>query len=110
MGSQSWSPWIVVGFFLALSVATLAAWRRSRNQSLGLASGVLLVAAVVLGVLAALTARSARTGPLFAACIAGDARAAETALGIGADVNARNHEGLTPLMLAARGDRPSQNN
>ena len=36
----------------------------------------------------------------------GDVKAVEAALDAGADVNARDGDGITPLMHAARGDRP----
>jgi ankyrin repeat protein len=44
---------------------------------------------------------------LIAACTAGDVGAVTEALAGGADVNARDENGLTPLMHAARGDRPA---
>ncbi len=47
-----------------------------------------------------------RNDALFAACKAGDVKAVRHALGEGADVQARDGNGITPLMYAARGNRP----
>jgi ankyrin repeat protein len=47
-----------------------------------------------------------RNAALTEAAKSGDVRAVEAALDGGADVNARDADGLTPLMHAARGDRP----
>jgi ankyrin repeat protein len=45
-----------------------------------------------------------RNAALAVACKAGDTTAAQNALVAGADVNARLENGVSPLMLAARGD------
>jgi ankyrin repeat protein len=47
-----------------------------------------------------------RDSTLIVAARAANLRAAEAALDAGADVNARDAEGITPLMHAARGQRP----
>ena len=44
---------------------------------------------------------------LAAACVAGDIQAVRDALAKGAEPNSRDETGLTPLMFAARGDRPN---
>ena len=51
-----------------------------------------------------------RNAALVEAVRAGDVKAADAALKAGADVNARDASGLTPLMHAARGDRPEITN
>jgi ankyrin repeat protein len=43
---------------------------------------------------------------LVAGAIAGDPKAVEAALAGGVDVNSRDSSGITPLMYAARGERP----
>jgi ankyrin repeat protein len=52
--------------------------------------------------------QSRRNAALFAAAVSGDTNAARAAIEAGADVNARDGHGMTPLMLAARGERPNQ--
>jgi ankyrin repeat protein len=47
-----------------------------------------------------------RNRVLMAACMAGDVKGAQQALEENAAVNARDDNGITPLMYAARGDRP----
>jgi uncharacterized protein len=47
-----------------------------------------------------------RNAALVEAVQAGDMRAAGSNIDAGADVNARDADGITPLMHAARGDRP----
>jgi ankyrin repeat protein len=74
----------------------------------------LLVAGVAAVVAAALAVRwfspGQQLGRLNAVLMngvrSGDVKAVEAALGAGADVNARDADGITPLMHAARGDRP----
>jgi ankyrin repeat protein len=50
-----------------------------------------------------------RDRALVAACIGGDAKGVGRALADKAAVNARDEYGITPLMYAARGDRPILN-
>lgn len=45
---------------------------------------------------------------LLAAVQSGDLNAAKAAIEAGADVNIRDSGGITPLMLAAKGDRPNE--
>jgi ankyrin repeat protein len=47
---------------------------------------------------------------LAAACVVGDLQAVRDALAKGADPKAPDETGLTPLMHAARGDRPNMSN
>jgi ankyrin repeat protein len=51
--------------------------------------------------------KHARNRALVAACAFGDVQAVEAVLAQGADVNFRDENGITPLMHAARGDRPN---
>ena len=77
------SRWLVsVGVIAAVS-ASLAIWWVSPSQRL-----------------------KRQVDALIAAAISGDAKAVETALAGGVDVNCRDARGITVLMHAARGDRP----
>jgi ankyrin repeat protein len=77
------SRWLVsVGVIAAVS-ASLAIWWVSPSQRL-----------------------KRQVDALVAAAISGDAKAVETALAGGVDVNCRDARGITVLMHAARGDRP----
>jgi ankyrin repeat protein len=49
-----------------------------------------------------------RNAVLFAAAESGDTNAVRAAIEAGADVNARDGNGLTPLMFAAKGERPNE--
>ena len=51
-----------------------------------------------------------RNNALVAACTAGDLKGVQDALAGGADPNARDANGITPLMYAARGERPNMSN
>jgi ankyrin repeat protein len=74
----------------------------------------LLVVGIVLVLAAAFAVRwffpgkpqSRWNAALVAAARSGDTGAVAAALDAGADVNARDADGITPLMHAARGDRP----
>jgi hypothetical protein len=51
-----------------------------------------------------------RNSALWEACTKGDLQAAQDALAAGAEPNTRDKYGITPLMYAARGDRPDMAN
>lgn len=51
-----------------------------------------------------------RNATLFAAVRSGDTNSAKAAIEAGADVNARDGNGMTPLMFAAKGVRPNESN
>jgi ankyrin repeat protein len=51
-----------------------------------------------------------RNNALVAASTAGDVKGVQDALAGGADPNARDGNGMTPLMFAARGERPDHRN
>ena len=75
---------LVVGVF-AVSAAALAAWWFSPGQQ-----------------------QARRNAALFAAAGSGDTNAAKAAIEAVADVNARDGHGMTPLMVAAKGERPNE--
>lgn len=78
-----------------------------RGRQWLLAAGIMGVSAVVaLWWSAAGQRRNPRESALIAAARSGDVKAVETALDGGADANCRDADGITPLMHAARGDRP----
>lgn len=81
-------------------------FRKSRNQLL--AFGVITALAAAFAVLwfSPGQRQNRRTGALIAAARSGDAKAVEAALAGPADVNARDSDGITVLMHAARGNRP----
>lgn len=80
---------------------------RSRLAWVG---ALVVIALLVAGLLwLAPGRREQRPGQaLVAACVAGDVNGVRHALEGGADPNARDEGGLTPLMHAARGDHPHQ--
>jgi ankyrin repeat protein len=71
---------------------------------------VLLTAAMALWWFSPTQQQHRRNQALVAACTAGDVKAVQDALAGGADANARDENGMTPLMYAARGDRPNTSN
>jgi uncharacterized protein len=75
--------WLLVAGVVAVVAAALAVWWFSPGQKQG-----------------------RRNAALMDAARSGDIKAVGAALGVGADVNARDADGITPLMHAARGDRP----
>jgi ankyrin repeat protein len=74
----------VVGVFAVLAAA-FAAWWFSPGQQ-----------------------QARRNAALFTAARSGDTNAAKAAIEAGADVNARDGKGMTPLMVAVKGERPNQ--
>lgn len=48
-----------------------------------------------------------RNSEFLASCTSGDMKAVQDALAGGADANARDENGITPLMYAARGNQPN---
>ena len=80
-------------------------WRRGLARAL-VAVGVVVVASVAVAVwwFSAGQQQSRRNAALFAAARSADMKAVEAALDAGADVNARDGDGITSLMHAARGD------
>lgn len=74
---------IAVGL-IAAAAAAFAVWRYSPGQQ-----------------------QKRQLGSLIDAAAAGDAQAVEAALAAGVDVNARDADGTTPLMHAARGRGPN---
>ena len=75
--------WLLAVGLLGVGVLALTAWWFSPGQQL-----------------------IRRNAALISAARTGDAKAAEAALEAGADANARDGDGITALMHAARGDRP----
>ena len=75
--------WLVCVGVIGTALATVAIWWFSPSQQL-----------------------KRQVDALIAAAKSGDTKAMETALAGGVDVNSRDAHGITPLMHAARGDRP----
>jgi ankyrin repeat protein len=67
----------------------------------------LLLAALAFWQFAPPQGKHPQNKALAAACVAGDLEAVRGALAKGADPSSRDETGLTPLMQAARGDRPN---
>ena len=67
---------------------------------------VLLVGALVLWWLSPGHQEARRSAKLLEAVQVGDVKMAEALLDAGAEVNRRDADGITPLMQAARGERP----
>jgi len=80
--------------------------RKSRNGLLTLGVIAVIVSAFAVLWLSPSQRQKRQTGALIAAARSGDTKAVEAALAGPEDVNARDSDGITVLMHAARGDRP----
>lgn len=105
---MTWVPWATVGFLVVMAVASFVVYRKSQSRLLLFASPAFVLAAILVCAAPFLGAGDWRNQALFAASAAGDAQGVDDAMSRGADVNARDGSGLTPLMYAARGDHASQ--
>src|SRR5947209_10048596 len=85
---------------------------KPRSRRWRLAAGVVavLAAAMVVWWLSPGQRQKRHNAALVEAARSGDVRAVEAALDGGANDNARDPDGITPLMHAARGDRPDIDN
>jgi ankyrin repeat protein len=80
--------------------------RRSRRWLLTIGVVVLVGSALSVWWFSPGQQQRHRNAALIEAAQSGDVKAVEAALDAGADVNARDGDGITPLMHATRGERP----
>lgn len=82
--------------------------RRIRRWLLAVGVFAMLAAALAVWWFSPGQQQGRRNAALIAAAVSGDTNAAKAAIEAGADVNARDGHGMTPLMFAAKGERPNQ--
>jgi ankyrin repeat protein len=82
--------------------------RRSRRWPLAVVVFAVLAMALAVWWFSPGQQQRRRNDALFAAAGSGDTNAAKAAIDAGADANARDGNGMTPLMFAAKGVRPNQ--
>jgi ankyrin repeat protein len=79
---------------------------RARRWLLAICVLIIVVVALAVWCLASGQQQKRRNAALVQTVRAGDVKAAAAALDAGADINARDADGITPLMHAVHGDRP----